>query len=430
MAEVSVGEALEASRPGPAGLYSPTVETRCPAFHHTSHRRLITAATVSPSHDATVDAIIVPTARPAAYMRNALGVAAKLNCTLVALCSKYASAAATATLAKEYHIQPVALDLGELPPSLLPHFETDELLAQTNNRRFARNSDLSRKRNIALVLARTAGWKRIAFLDDDIEVPTPRDLCDAASLLDEYAGVGLTVDGFPDNSVVCHAYRHVGGLQDTFVGGGALAVPSAIVTSFFPNTYNDDWLYLLEEDGLRRTALTNGRVIQWPYDPFASDRRARAEEFGECIAEGLYWLLDQDGSVTDANLNHWTEFLNRRRSFIDHIIREIAALPTGNQECEERNQRMVAALQGARGRCLAIEPALCVEYVSAWRRDRDTWRKHVKRLRRRIPSNVRRLIDKASGVGRDGPVAEVAPISASPTRGTSTRVAHTPMTGP
>ena len=117
----------------------------------------------------------------------------------------------------------IAIDVPH--PSFLgpPALETTRLLA---GMRFARTTDTSAKRNIGLILSKLAGWQRIVFLDDDIKVPNPDDLRRACALLDpgHYQAVGLAIEGFPDNSVVCHAFRETGGKQDTFVGGGALAV--------------------------------------------------------------------------------------------------------------------------------------------------------------------------------------------------------------
>jgi hypothetical protein len=106
------------------------------------------------------------------------------------------------------------------PASLrLPDLETSRLLAGT---RFAGKEDTSAKRNLGLVLSHMIGWGRIVFLDDDILVGDPGHLRQAAGLLDTHNAVGLSVVGYPDNSVVCHAYRAVGGFQQSFIGGGAL----------------------------------------------------------------------------------------------------------------------------------------------------------------------------------------------------------------
>jgi hypothetical protein len=95
------------------------------------------------------------------------------------------------------------------------------------------------------------------------------------TLLTDFDMVALDNDGFPDNSAVCHALRAVGVYQDSFVGGGAMAVPIGEATGFFPNIYNEDWLFLVGDGQLRRTAVT-GKVTQKPFNPFANPARPRA----------------------------------------------------------------------------------------------------------------------------------------------------------
>lgn len=74
--------------------------------------------------------------------------------------------------------------------------------------------------------------------------------------------------------------------------GGALAVRVERSTSFFPEIYNDGWFFLLDGDkGIQPVAIS-GRVVQYPYDPFRSPDRARAEEFG------MYWLRAFTGCST------------------------------------------------------------------------------------------------------------------------------------
>ena len=68
-----------------------------------------------------------------------------------------------------------------------------------------------------------------------------------------------------------------------------------------------------------------GQVRQYPYDPFRNPERARAEEFGDVLAEGIYWLLDQHLSITDADRAHWARFLDKRRQFIDRVLAMVAS---------------------------------------------------------------------------------------------------------
>ena len=208
--------------------------------HRDSHRRLI-HRDVSPEGWAQVDAVVVPATRPAPGLTPALKLAAALDCPLLALCSRGTAAAEVRDFAAETGVDAVALDLPQ--PSTLPDLLTTALLADGP---FARHSDTSLKRNIGLAVTRMTGWRRILFLDDDIDGVDADAVRRAATLLPAYGAVGLENTGYPDNSVVCHANRDTGNTgQDTFVGAGALLVPGRQVTSFFPDVYNEDWFFLL-----------------------------------------------------------------------------------------------------------------------------------------------------------------------------------------
>jgi hypothetical protein len=266
-----------------------------------------------------VDAIIVPTARRPAYLTEAADLARALGCALVTLHSGKWTTAAKAAERFSANVDLVAIDVPGPERLRLPDWQTSRLLAGTV---FARHTDLSAKRNLALILCRMLGWSRILFLDDDITGLNPEDVGRASGLLDLHNAVGLQIGGFPDHSVVCHAYRDAGGNQQSFVGGGALAVDvkRSSLCSFFPDIYNDDWFFLLKGDkGLQPTAIT-GQVRQYPYDPFRTPERARAEELGDVLAEGIYWLLDQGRSVIDADRAHWEKFLEKRAEFIRDVL--------------------------------------------------------------------------------------------------------------
>jgi hypothetical protein len=316
-----------------------------------------------------VDAIIVPTAREAAALEPAIELAGKLGATLVALCSRASSASEVTALVKGKGVKLVAIDIDGLPVGVVPTFKTCKVLSGTS---FERLTDTSLKRNFGLLLARLIGWERIVFLDDDIKVPEPIDLRDAAGLTDQYAGVGLAIGDMPDNSVVCHAFREAGGAQEMFIGGGALAIGPRSMSSFFPNIYNEDWFFLLDDDGLRPTAIT-GTALQKKYDPFREER-ARTEELGDSLAEGLFWLLDHRESLRDAaTFEHWEKFLGERARFITDVIGMVGRM---NGDPGQRG-RMLLSLNAALESCQQIDPDLCVRYVDAWHADRGIWRNHI-----------------------------------------------------
>ncbi len=345
-------------------------------FQSPSHRNLLSPAQPPDVSGERLDAIIVPSARSAPYLRHAGGLAEELGATLVVLCSRRARARdVVADVGDRYPL--VDLVAVDVPPELgdpMPRFKTSLMLAGT---RFERRTDTSLKRNLGLLLARSVGWQRIVFLDDDIAVPDPADLRRAVALLKWHYAVGLTIGGYPDNSVVCHAHRETGGWQESFVGGGALAVPVDRVESFFPNIYNEDWLFLLDDVRLRPVAQA-GTATQRPYDPFADPERARGEEFGDDLAEGVFGLLDRGLRVQEAlDERYWRDFLAAREKLILDIVHR-----TGQVEGLDAGQRrrMLASLKAARGRLQHATPALFVEYLRAWRADGTRWRRCLAEL--------------------------------------------------
>jgi hypothetical protein len=349
----------------------PGIET---AHHHGSHRPLIWSVDES-TPPVKVDAIIVPTARPVAYLKEAAMAARFLGCPLVTLHSRKWTSAYAAAAYLDPEVDLIAIDVPESAHLRLPELATSRLLAGTI---FECKIDVSTKRNLALVLSHALRWQRVVFLDDDIRVPNPGDLSKAVGLLDSHSAVGLAVGGFPDNSMVCHAFRQAGGWQETFIGGGALAVGIKGNRSFFPNVYNEDWFFVLEVGKRLQSIATVGQVLQNPYDPYRVER-ARGEELGDVLAEGTFWLLDQGKPASDGDLAHWGDFLAHRKEFIKQVQRMVEGEASIGADVRAR---MGEALTAALGRCERIPPDLCVDYMKALASDQDRWQRHIQQIRR------------------------------------------------
>jgi hypothetical protein len=335
------------------------------ARHHSSHRRLLTKVRVDRAAPAELEAIVVPSFRRAGRLRHVMRVARHLHTQLVVLCSGRTQAAEVIGQAADIGTRAWAIDLPAERPEFIDAFETTRIQREMLG---ADQRDIAMKRNLGLLLGRSLGWQRIMFIDDDIKITNADQLRRAAALSDRYEVVGLENHGYPDNSVVCHANRIVGRKQKTFVGGGAMVVQPHRVGSFFPEIYNEDWLFMLAGDHLVSVAAA-GRVIQGAYDPFADPNRARREEFGDCIAEGLFSRLDHRKPIEGADKDFWTEFLADRRLLIQRIRRKVRSRITG-----DRRERMLAALAASERSRASISPADCVVYLQAWERDRALWR--------------------------------------------------------
>jgi hypothetical protein len=345
-------------------------------YHHGSHRALLRPEHRTGDAGAGLDAIVVPTVGPADSLHHAAALADALGCPLVVFCSGRAKASAVAAaVGRDNGPEVLAVDVpdGEHP---LLQFTTSAI----NRAMTGRVVDTGPKRNLGLLLARMVGWQRILFLDDDVTVEGPDDVRRAARLLDRYDSVGLSIGGFPDNSVVCHAHRIGEGWQETFVGGGALTVNVNGALSFFPEIYNEDWFFLLDKTRLRSVAVT-GRASQREYDPFAFPARAESEEFGDVLAEGVFWLLDRGQRVKDATAPFWAWFLDQRRLFIRDVARRIRAQAADSA----RTESILLALKAAQAQRESIRAAECTDYLRAWSADRTRWRNTLDRLPPSLP---------------------------------------------
>ena len=224
-----------------------------------------------------------------------------------------------------------------------------------------------------------AGWRRVLFLDDDLSQADSSQVRAAAGLLRELRAVGLANHGYPDNSVVCHAYREVGGAQETFAGGGAMLVDPQSADAFFPDIYNEDWFFLYADARERRVGMT-GSVFHRAFDPFADPARAREEEFGDCLAEGLFWLLHEERGVEAADDEFWRSAIANRRKLIRHVLAKLRRRGPEWAQWPSRD-RMLASLDAAQRISSFITPSLCVDYVEAWQQDLAQWRRSLTRLR-------------------------------------------------
>jgi len=327
----------------------------------------------APSARLELDAIVVPGSRPAVHLDHAVTLARAADCWLLILCSRRQNSAEVRKfLAARSYYKAIVIDL---PPGYSHElFRFPELLSIKNE--LPRpcsfyTTDLSMKRNIGLVLARMLRWRRVFFLDDDIRDITHPDLQSTVNMLGSFSAAGLWVTDFPDNSIVCHANRMTEGSQDVFVSGAALAVDSAADIGFFPDIYNEDWLFFFDYAAHGQLANSGLEATQLCYYPFTFARRAAWQEFGDVIAEGLYTLLHLELEVEQATREYWTRFLDARRAFLEAIV---ARLPSAHPQMRDE---MLLSLQAA-GKCLlAIKPDLCERYVRAWRQDLADWKRRA-----------------------------------------------------
>jgi hypothetical protein len=312
------------------------------------------------------DAVIVPSARGANALPRAARTARNAGAPLVVLASgRTAAKAAELLLGKDRCI--VLATPGPGGP----------LLRTFRHQCATTTTDISRKRNGALVLARRRGWRTVLFVDDDVQAIEQQDLRCASDLL---AGadrhgiprrmVGWAFDEFGDFSEVGHACRRETAGKVSYVGGGAMAITCDSQAPLFPPVYNEDLLVgltMLAEDPT--SVCVAGTLKQDAYAPFADPVRASAQEFGEVLTEGYG---RQPDLVELHNPLYWESVIQDRRK----LVGEAAA------DLERRG-----VTEGALAMRVVLAtheldwPELLAGFVGDWAHDRSAWQKHLSSLK-------------------------------------------------
>jgi hypothetical protein len=364
-----------------------------PSSLRSSHVKLLRdvsgqLSTASTSRAGRLDAIIVPASRPATFLRPAIELAAELSVPLLILCSLRARP------------EQVARRVAETPGARAHVVEVhagwghDLLVQQTSNPDFhrasaGRSSDLSLKRNLGLLLARKHGWNKVLFLDDDIAGLRVDDVARLAAQLDRHHVAGMVVRKFADNSVACHARRLAGLPQDNFVSGAVLGVNCADhPLSIFPDVYNEDWFFF-GRSAAERTLAMVGEARQEEYAPFADPGRARREEFGDLLAEGLYALFEDTPGLPfvdrlkAAGREYWERAIQERHDALDDISGRLQLSVEKELQLSVRKERRantpmhdaITALKAAGDQLNGVTPELCVNFLEAWQQDLARWQK-------------------------------------------------------
>jgi len=333
-----------------------------------------------------LDAIIVPASRPASFLEPVIRLAGYLGVVLVVLCSKQTKVDQVAQrVARTPAARSLIVSISDTWKHCIFPVRTSDWAFHVASG--YRTSDLSLKRNLGLLLARLHGWNKIAFVDDDITLRRIDGIARLAGQLDRYQVAGMRAGDFPDNSVVCHARRLAEFWQDVFITGAVLGVHCGdLPLSYFPDIYNEDWFFFAEDAAARQLPRV-GEAKQAEYDPFASLDRARREEFGDLLAEGLYALIGDedptmpfDDQLRGATRRYWERFMDARRHVIGETRAALECFRHQNTNTE-RISNALASLAAAETQLNSvITPELCVDFLQAWRDDLDDWQRFTNRV--------------------------------------------------
>jgi hypothetical protein len=346
------------------------------------------------AHGPAVDAILVPTIRSAEQLRSAVKIAAKSGSHLVTLHTDSFPSRLASVLGELDRGSFTALALRSGARHSLLDLSAD--LPQTLHSPSA--LDISRKRNLGLLIGRACGWTRMLLLDDDIQWLNVEKLRAAASVLrgDKYPVVGIQVTNkYPDASVIGHARRMVNYDYKPFISGGSLLINPQRLNGFFPAVYHEDWLCILDHLRIGEVAV-RGHVGQGLYEPFANPDRARTEEFGDILASGLLWLVHAARAKAAAKaepvntdigeqsdywrkamrLEFWKEVLDQRAKLLDDLVLLL--------ELRSKHEMAgpLASVRAAQRRRNELSAEEFVSFISAWVRNLAEWRNRTSSLPR------------------------------------------------
>ena len=328
----------------------------------------------------SVDAIIVPTIRSPEQLRSAVRLAAEARCQLIALYTDAFPTELSSVLDEMRPGMATALAVG----SGIVHRLLDLAAGLPQTVVSSCALDISRKRNLGLLIGRACGWTRMLFLDDDIRKVSGEKLRSATKLLDEYPVVGLQVKKYPDASVVGHAGRLTGHEQKPFVSGGSLLVNPQRFNGFFPAVYHEDWLSLINHLKHGEVAV-GGTVGQLPYKPFTTPERARFEEFGDTLAAGLLELVDAHPETASSaaaerdywceatKINFWQEILKRRGALLDNIAERLKIM-------RPLDLTPLKSVHAAQQRHQELKPEEFVSFTKEWVDGLAVWRTWLSHL--------------------------------------------------
>jgi hypothetical protein len=360
------------------------------ALSHQSQRNADRTASV-------IDAIVVPTIRSAERLRSAVHLAVAARCKLIALYTDSFPPGLSSVLA----------DLGDaaIPLALRPDAAhlLDRGLVLPPGYASSCALDISRKRNLGLLVGQACGWTRMLFLDDDIRSIDVGKLKSAASLLGKYPVVGLRVGKYPDASVIGHSLRMVDRKPPAFISGGSLLVDPRRLQGFFPPVYHEDWLCVIDHLRLGEVAVGDW-VRQLRYSPFTTTQRAQLEEFGEVLAIGLLSIVrtsrdknaipavDVEEHSAEARYDYWGRAT--KVAFWKEVLRQRAELLDNLAERLERacqaEMSPLRSIEAAQQRLTGFSPEDFVSFVEKWLASLEEW--EIRRPRTRSAGSVSKAL--------------------------------------
>lgn len=178
-----------------------------------------------------------------------------------------------------------------------------------------RNFSIPYKRNFAISHARLNKFRYILLIDDDIIFREGIGRRARATLINGAAAYGTYSLYHPDKSITDLWLHKESGLAPVVaISGNCIALDVGRPLSFFPEVYNEDWLFFQALIELQGGKIVGGEnVVQLPPRP-KSLEQAKFQQFGEVLAGCLITPASENGpSLFDlASKPHAEQILHER----------------------------------------------------------------------------------------------------------------------
>lgn len=205
------------------------------------------------------------------------------------------------------------------------------------------------KRNFAIAHARLNKFRYILLIDDDIIFRDGIGRRAKAILINGAAAYGTYSLYHPDKSITDLWLHKERGLAPVVaISGNCIALDVDRPLSFFPEVYNEDWLFFQALIELQGGKIVGGEnVVQLPPRP-KSLEQAKFQQFGEVLAGCL---------ITPASDNGPSLFDLTSKSHVERILHE--------RQCSLRSlEIMWDGLDGVLHEILSISPEQIIDFSS------------------------------------------------------------------
>lgn len=217
------------------------------------------------------------------------------------------------------------------------------------------------KRSYALFRSVQLGHRRIMLLDDDIRFEKEDVLRNAIALLDAFDCVSCPAVDFPDMSSIDHISSDLGKPESVFLSGACMLLNiKSPPAQFFPQIYNEDWLFLLSVP--KNRIACGGVTKQKPYDPF-TNHRVTFQERGDLVAPACV-LFGRGDPQALSSRGFWRDRIRERHS-------HLAAL--GELASSQDKTHLRDLLRLAEKELETVNEDWCANLVASLARDQQSW---------------------------------------------------------